>query len=66
MDGKDEGVYAWITTNYLLGNIGSSEKLPTAAVFDLGGRFTQIVFEPEFGNKEQMIDSRIQIPIHLW
>lgn len=36
MDGKDEGVYAWITTNYLLGNIGSSEKLPTAAVFDLG------------------------------
>lgn len=56
MDGKDEGVYAWITTNYLLGNIGSSEKLPTAAVFDLGGGSTQIVFEPEFGNNEQMVD----------
>lgn len=56
MDGKDEGVYAWITTNYLLGNIGSSEMIPTAAVFDLGGGSTQIVFEPEFGNDEKMVD----------
>lgn len=54
MEGKDEGVYAWITTNYLLGNIGTSEKLPTAAVFDLGGGSTQIVFEPEFGDQEVM------------
>lgn len=50
MDGSDEGVYAWITANYLLGNIGSSEKNPTAAIFDLGGGSTQIVFEPEFQN----------------
>lgn len=48
MDGSDEGVYAWITANYLLGNIGSAEKKPTAAVFDLGGGSTQIVFEPTF------------------
>lgn len=48
MEGRDEGVYAWITTNFLLGNIGSSAKTPTAAVFDLGGGSTQIVFEPEF------------------
>jgi guanosine-diphosphatase len=48
MDGKDEGVYAWITTNYLLGNIGSPERTDTAAVFDLGGGSTQIVFEPTF------------------
>lgn len=48
MDGKDEGVYAWITTNYLLGNIGGPAKTPTAAVFDLGGGSTQIVFEPTF------------------
>lgn len=48
MDGKDEGVYAWITTNYLLGKIGSADKTPTAAVFDLGGGSTQIVFEPTF------------------
>ena len=48
MDGKDEGVYAWITTNYLLGKIGGPDKTPTAAVFDLGGGSTQIVFQPMF------------------
>uniref|UniRef100_A0A0L0P9A6 guanosine-diphosphatase n=1 Tax=Candidozyma auris TaxID=498019 RepID=A0A0L0P9A6_CANAR len=57
MDGKDEGVYAWVTANYLLGNIGSSEKIPTAAVFDLGGGSTQIVFEPDFSDKnEQLVE----------
>lgn len=60
MDGKDEGVYAWITTNYLLGKIGGPDKSPTAAVFDLGGGSTQIVFQPTFplaangGMPEQM------------
>lgn len=48
MDGKDEGVYAWITTNYLLGKIGGPDQSPTAAVFDLGGGSTQVVFEPTF------------------
>lgn len=50
MDGSDEGVYAWVTTNYLLGKIGGPDKSPTAAVFDLGGGSTQIVFEPTFKN----------------
>ncbi|KAK9370247.1 nucleoside phosphatase family-domain-containing protein [Lipomyces kononenkoae] len=54
MDGSDEGVYAWITTNFLLGNIGSKENIPTAAIFDLGGGSTQIVFEPTFPVSEQM------------
>ncbi|KAL9109878.1 MAG: hypothetical protein Q9227_005581 [Pyrenula ochraceoflavens] len=48
MKGEDEGVFAWITTNYLLGKIGSPDKTPTAAIFDLGGGSTQIVFEPTF------------------
>ncbi len=48
MDGSDEGVYAWITTNYLLDNIGAPEHHDTAAVFDLGGGSTQIVFEPNY------------------
>lgn len=62
MDGKDEGVYAWITTNYLLGKIGGPDHTPTAAVFDLGGGSTQIVFEPTFkgavesGMPEKMAD----------
>ncbi|EGW31719.1 uncharacterized protein SPAPADRAFT_139971 [Spathaspora passalidarum NRRL Y-27907] len=50
MDGRDEGVYAWVTANYLLGNIGNEKKLPTAAVFDLGGGSTQVVFEPQDGD----------------
>lgn len=62
MEGTDEGVYAWITTNYLLGKIGGPDKTPTAAVFDLGGGSTQIVFQPTFpdspsgGMPEQMQD----------
>jgi guanosine-diphosphatase len=48
MDGSDEGVYAWITTNYLLGKIGGPDHSETAGVFDLGGGSTQIVFEPTF------------------
>lgn len=48
MDGAQEGVYAWITTNYLLGKIGGPDETPTAAVFDLGGGSTQIVFQPTF------------------
>ncbi|KAH3900395.1 guanosine diphosphatase SCDLUD_003374 [Saccharomycodes ludwigii] len=57
MGGDEEGIYAWITTNFLLGNIGAGERLPTAAVFDLGGGSTQIVFEPTFKNpNEKMVD----------
>ncbi|SPQ21874.1 0ebdeee9-97d4-4227-966b-8a7c61bd86ac [Thermothielavioides terrestris] len=48
MDGSDEGVFAWITTNYLLGKIGGPDHSETAAVFDLGGGSTQIVFQPSF------------------
>ncbi|KAF2438994.1 guanosine-diphosphatase [Karstenula rhodostoma CBS 690.94] len=48
MPGEQEGVYAWITTNYLLGKIGGPDKTPTAAILDLGGGSTQIVFEPTF------------------
>lgn len=43
MDGKDEGVYAWITANYLLGTLRDGGSY---AVLDLGGASTQIAFEP--------------------
>ncbi|KAI0626865.1 nucleoside diphosphatase gda1 protein [Pyrenophora tritici-repentis] len=51
MPGEMEGVYAWITVNYLLGKIGGPDKNPTAAVLDLGGGSTQIIFEPTFPDK---------------
>ena len=62
MDGKDEGVYAWITANYLMGTIKEGEDSDdedgpeggstTYAVLDLGGASTQIVFEPVFEKEE--------------
>lgn len=52
MDGRDEGVYAWITVNFLLGNLDKGVRRPTAAILDLGGGSTQIVFEPETDNAE--------------
>ena len=39
MDGRNEGVYAWLTANYLLGTLEGG----TYAVLDLGGASTQIV-----------------------
>lgn len=50
MDGKDEGVFAWITANYLLNTIRADTpaNTPTYAALDLGGASTQIVFEPVF------------------
>jgi guanosine-diphosphatase len=67
MDGKDEGVYAWFTANYLMGTIkeGASSgkdfvedrreegEKSTYAVLDLGGASTQIVFEPVFEREEE-------------
>lgn len=50
MDGMYEALFAWITVNYLDDKLSSREKGPTAAVFDLGGGSTQIVFEPTFKN----------------
>lgn len=57
MDGKDEGVYAWITSNYLLRTIGPSTPSGTRsyAVLDLGGASTQIVFEPIFAPSSKEI-----------
>lgn len=54
MDGREEGVFAWITVNYLLNLIGSPSGARTAAVLDLGGGSTQIVFEPHLAGQAPM------------
>ncbi|KAF8965955.1 nucleoside phosphatase family-domain-containing protein [Flammula alnicola] len=58
VDGKDEGVYAWITANYLLDTIKADtpKDTPTYAVLDLGGASTQIVFEPTFSSPDQKLE----------
>ena len=66
MEGKDEGVYAWITTNYLLGKIGGPDHSPTAATFDLGGGSTQIVFEPTFKSPSKGMPETLQEGDHKY
>ena len=46
MDGRDEGPFAWLTINFLLGSLNPKETAPekTAAIIDMGGASTQIVF----------------------
>ncbi|KAJ3328653.1 Guanosine-diphosphatase [Blyttiomyces sp. JEL0837] len=61
MDGKDEGVFAWITVNYLLSRIGASKRQATAAIIDLGGGSTQIVFEPNQAVKLIDGDHRVDL-----
>ena len=58
MDGKDEGVYAWNTANYLLNTImaGTPKDTPTYAVLDLGGASTQIVFGATFVSSDQKLE----------
>ncbi|KAI9300160.1 nucleoside phosphatase GDA1/CD39 [Cunninghamella echinulata] len=64
MEGRDEGVYAWITVNSLLGRLGTST---TAAIFDLGGGSTQIVFEPEqWENHEQLDNAALPASDHKY
>ncbi|XP_075059876.1 ectonucleoside triphosphate diphosphohydrolase 6 [Mixophyes fleayi] len=45
MNGTDEGIFAWITVNFLTGSLTNpSEKL--SGMLDLGGGSTQITFYP--------------------
>ena len=66
MDGADEGVYAWITTNYLLNKIGGPAHAETAAVFDLGGGSTQIVFEPSFKSASHGMPTKMEEGDHKY
>jgi apyrase len=43
MEGSDEGVFMWVSTNYYLGNIGKVAE-ETASVIDLGGGSVQRAF----------------------
>lgn len=43
--GQQEGLFGWISVNYLLGQLGHG-PFPTVGALDLGGASTQITFVP--------------------
>ncbi|RWS11914.1 ectonucleoside triphosphate diphosphohydrolase 5-like protein, partial [Dinothrombium tinctorium] len=43
LDGESEGIYAWLTINFLLNTVDSRKS---SAVLDLGGGSTQVTFAP--------------------
>lgn len=48
LSGYDEGLYGWVTVNYLMKALQSAEQT-TYGTIDLGGGSVQIVFEPRAG-----------------
>ncbi|KAG5484155.1 hypothetical protein CUR178_07309 [Leishmania enriettii] len=48
LEAREEGPLAWLTVNFLLGAFAKNNRTAasTAAIIDLGGGSTQIVFEP--------------------
>ena len=44
--GEEEGVYGWLTVNYLLGHLEHGGPFPTVGALDLGGASSQITFVP--------------------
>lgn len=49
LSGYDEGLYGWVTVNYLMKSLTSSTQT-TYGTIDLGGGSVQIVFEPKAGS----------------
>ena len=47
MDGSDEGVFAWMTVNFLLGALGGTGIQNTVPTIDLGGGSMQLTFHPK-------------------
>lgn len=40
--GEDEGIFAWVAVNYILGTLGSESEDTTGTV-ELGGRSLEVV-----------------------
>ncbi|KAG5484943.1 hypothetical protein LSCM1_07018 [Leishmania martiniquensis] len=55
LEAREEGPLAWLTVNFLLGAFANdAAETSTAAIIDLGGGSTQIVFEPAEHTFHQM------------
>ncbi|XP_067833359.1 ectonucleoside triphosphate diphosphohydrolase 3 [Heptranchias perlo] len=71
ISGQEEGIYGWITANYLLGNLRQRQTwnlkkriflVKTTGTLDLGGASTEIAFVP----KESLLNVRSKAEITLY
>ncbi len=46
ISGAEEGIFGWLSVNYLLGRLGPGDPVPTFGALDLGGASTQVTFAP--------------------
>jgi apyrase len=56
--GTLEGVYQWLTVNYLKGNLGNP-KHETTGIVEMGGASLQIAFVPRRPSKQHRIELRV-------
>ncbi|KAI9510277.1 nucleoside phosphatase family-domain-containing protein [Russula earlei] len=64
ISGEEEGLFGWISVNYLLDGFGSSSSnRSTYGFLDMGGASTQIAFEPSLERQEKtqnLMDVRLR------
>ena len=65
ISGEEEGLFGWISVNYLMDGFGSSSSdRSTYGFLDMGGASTQIAFEPnseEQGKTQSLMDVRLRL-----
>lgn len=57
LDGQLEGLYAWLTVNYLEGRLSGDTRLDTMGIIDMGGASMQVAFEPD----EEILEGGFQL-----
>lgn len=60
MTGREEGIYAWFALNWSLGRLHDKQHQETAAIADLGGASSQLVFEVPQGIVSTSISSHVE------
>jgi Golgi apyrase len=65
ISGEEEGLFGWISVNYLMDGFGSSSSdRSTYGFLDMGGASTQIAFEPNLeaqGKTQNLMDVRLRL-----
>jgi golgi apyrase len=65
ISGEEEGLFGWISVNYLMDGFGSSSSdRSTYGFLDMGGASTQIAFEPnpeEQGKTQSLMNVRLRL-----